>query len=40
MQTADDKELVRQYAATGSQEAFAEIVSRHLNMVFSVALRR
>jgi uncharacterized protein (TIGR03435 family) len=39
MQTADDKELVRQYAATGSQEAFAEIVSRHLNMVFSVALR-
>ncbi len=35
----DDMELVREYAATGSEEVFAQIASRHVAMVHSVALR-
>jgi RNA polymerase sigma factor (sigma-70 family) len=35
----NDIALVREFAATGSEEAFAEVVSRHVNLVFSVALR-
>lgn len=35
----DDMELVRQYAADGSESAFATIVSRHANLVYSAALR-
>ncbi|MGZ4972215.1 MAG: sigma-70 family RNA polymerase sigma factor [Limisphaerales bacterium] len=33
-------DLVRSYAETGSEEAFATIVSRHVNLVYSVALRQ
>src|ERR1700722_2508518 len=39
MQVSDDMELVREYAATKSEQAFAAIVSRHINLVYSVALR-
>jgi RNA polymerase sigma factor (sigma-70 family) len=38
--TNDDMELVRQYAAHQSESAFATLVSRHANLVFSVALRQ
>ena len=36
----DDMDLVRQYARTKSEEAFATLVSRHVNLVHSVALRQ
>jgi uncharacterized protein (TIGR03435 family) len=36
----DDMELVRQYARHASEEAFAALVSRHVNLVYSVALRQ
>src|SRR6266550_560880 len=36
----DDMDLVRQYAQGSSEEAFATLVSRHLNLVYSVALRQ
>ena len=32
-------ELVREYATGNSQEAFSELVRRHINLVYSVALR-
>lgn len=35
----DDMELVRQYARDKTEEAFATLVSRHVNLVYSVALR-
>jgi DNA-directed RNA polymerase specialized sigma24 family protein len=35
----DDLQLVRRYAQTGSEEAFGEIVSRHVDLVYSVAFR-
>src|SRR5687767_3842910 len=35
----DDMELLRRYAETGSQEAFARLVSRHVNWVHSMCLR-
>jgi RNA polymerase sigma factor (sigma-70 family) len=36
----DDMELVREYARTNSEEAFAALVSRYVNLVYSVALRQ
>src|SRR5690349_20402213 len=37
---ADDLNLLRDYARSQSEEAFAAIVSRHVNLVYSVALRQ
>jgi len=37
---ADDAELLRRYALDRSQDAFAELVSRHLDFVYAVAYRR
>src|SRR5690349_9331044 len=39
MLMTDDMELVREYAATQSEDVFAQLVSRHVAMVHSVALR-
>ena len=40
MQEAADRELLRQYANGNSNEAFAALLARHVNMVYSVALRK
>ena len=37
---ADDMELVRQYATNRSEEAFAALVTRYVNLVYTVALRQ
>jgi len=36
----DDMELVREYAASQSERAFETLVSRHVNLVYSAALRQ
>ena len=36
----EDAELLRRYAEGGSEEAFAELVQRHLGLVYGCALRR
>src|ERR1700691_1625939 len=35
----DDLTLLREYAERNSEEAFATLVTRHVNLVYSVALR-
>jgi RNA polymerase sigma factor (sigma-70 family) len=40
MEPTDDSALLRQYAENNSDEAFAALVSRHINLVYSVALRQ
>ena len=39
MAEISDMELVRDYARQGSEAAFAELVRRHVNLVYSAALR-
>src|SRR5271169_2843308 len=38
--TSDDLTLLREYARRNSEAAFAELVARHVNLVYSVALRQ
>jgi RNA polymerase sigma factor (sigma-70 family) len=40
MTADDDVALLRRYAEESSQSAFAELVRRHINLVYSAALRR
>ena len=40
MQAMDDMALLREYAANNSETAFAELVSRRMNLVYSSALRQ
>jgi RNA polymerase sigma factor (sigma-70 family) len=40
MQPTDDSSLLRQYAEDNSDEAFAALVTRRINLVYSVALRQ
>lgn len=40
LEALEDSELLRRYASTGSEEAFAEIVRRRIGLVYSVALRQ
>src|SRR5262245_22795497 len=40
MMMASDLDLLRQYARENSEEAFAALVQRHLDLVYSAALRQ
>src|SRR5438552_16713143 len=40
MRTMDDWELLQDYARTRSEAAFAELVQRHINWIYSVARRQ
>src|SRR5215471_12723481 len=39
MSSMDDMQLLREYASRNSEEAFATLVSRHIDLVYSAALR-
>lgn len=39
MPDVTDHDLIREYARTGSEEAFGELVHRHLDLVYSIAFR-
>jgi DNA-directed RNA polymerase specialized sigma24 family protein len=39
MPDVSDMDLLRDYQRQGSEEAFAELVRRHVNLVYSAALR-
>ena len=39
MERTDDNVLLHQFAEKRSEEAFAALVQRHVNLVFSVAMR-
>ncbi len=39
MQPTDDSSLLRQYSENHSEEAFASLAARYVNLVYSVALR-
>lgn len=36
----DDQQLLRDFVKDGSETAFTELVTRHVNLVYSAALRR
>ncbi len=40
MQEPADIELLQQYAGENSEQAFATLVARYLNLVYSAALRK
>src|SRR5215469_14425944 len=40
METANDMDLLGEYVRQNSQAAFAELVQRHVNLVYSAALRK
>jgi len=40
MQRLSDAQLLREYAENGAEAAFAQIVERHTNLVYSAALRQ
>ena len=40
MESSDDSALLRQYCAQYSEDAFAALIARHINLVYSVALRQ
>ena len=40
MQAMDDLELLREYVTNGSEAAFDALVKRHVNLVYSAALRQ
>ena len=39
MHNASDMKLLREYARQDSEAAFAELVQRHVNLVYSAAVR-
>src|SRR5437660_5915828 len=40
MQSTEDSVLLREFAENHSDEAFAGLVSKHINLIYSVALRQ
>src|SRR5450432_2700530 len=40
LKMTSDPELLRQFARTNSEAAFAELAQRHVNLVYSAALRQ